>query len=146
MKISLYIFGILAAAILFEKIRISQKTTQFEACTNNPFQENYVYDDGGIKAFLINGPCRNEDKPEAYELWGLYVDHTMHNQGIGTQLIAFGEDRARACGYSEMVVWTLEENRHARTFYENRGYTSDGTIVYIDKYKVNEVRYYKELN
>jgi len=138
--------GIISDYILFEKIRISQRTTQFEACTNNPFQENYVYDEGSsIKAFLINGPCRNEDKPGAYEIWCLYVDHFMHNQGIGTQLIAFGEARARACGYSEVVIWTLEENSHARTFYENRGYATDGTIVYIQKYRVNEIRYCKKL-
>ena len=138
--------GIISDAVLFEKNWISQRIAQFEAFTDNPFQENYVFDDGIIKAFSIIGPCRDKDKTDSYELWGLYVDHSMHNKGIGTQMIAFCEGRARELAHSEVVLWTLEENRKARDFYENRGYTPDGSKKFIEKYQVNEVRYSKKLN
>lgn len=92
------------------------------------------------------GPSRDKDKTDSYELRGLYVDHSMHNKGIGTQMISFCEERTRELGYSEVILWALEENRHARYFYENRGYKPDGITKYIDKYQVNEVRYTKKLD
>jgi len=138
--------GIISDAVLFEENWLSQRTAQFETLTCSIFQENYVFDDGSIKAFSMIGPSRDQDKTDSYELRGLYVDHSMHNKGIGTQMITFCEERACELGYSEVILWALEENSHARDFYENRGYKPDGITKYIEKYQVNEVRYSKRLN
>jgi len=138
--------GIISDAVLLDENWLSQRTAQFETLTCSIFQENYVFDDGIIKAFSMIGPSRDKDKTDSYELRGLYVDHSMHNKGIGTQMISFCEERTRELGYSEVILWALEENRHARDFYENRGYKPDGITKYIDKYQVNEVRYTKKLD
>ena len=138
--------GIISDAVLFEENWLSQRTVQFETLTCSIFQENFVFDDGIIKAFSMIGPSRDKEKINSYELRGLYVDHFVQNKGIGTQMITFCEARACELGYSEVILWVLEENRHARNFYENRGYKPDGITKYIDKYQVNEVRYSKKLN
>jgi ribosomal protein S18 acetylase RimI-like enzyme len=41
-----------------------------------------------------------------------------------------------------VTLWVLEDNRHARSFYENQGFEFDGTVKTIELGKlINEVRY-----
>ncbi len=104
--------------------------------------ENYVFDDGIIKAMLTIGACRDEDKPNAFELWGIYVEPLMKRQGIGTQLVQFCESQAKERGYKEICLYVLEKNLVGRNFYEKMGFKADGHRNPKDDW---EVRYVKQL-
>jgi len=56
----------------------------------------------------------------------LYVLPDRWSSGIGSALHDFSLDRLRARGRSVAKLWTLEENRPARHFYEKRGWTLNG--------------------
>jgi len=107
--------------------------------------DNYVYDDGIIKAFLTIGPCRDEDKPGAFELGGIYVDPCLQGKGIGTALALHCEEVATRRCYTEIVLWTFEKNKAARAFYERQGYKLDGAIQTYEHYNAVGVRYHKNI-
>jgi GNAT superfamily N-acetyltransferase len=107
--------------------------------------DKYVYDDGIVRAFLMIGKCRDEDKPDSFELGAIYVEPGFEKKGIGTVLAKFTERKARKQGYSEIVLWTLEGNMGARKFYEKMGYVPDGRIVFEEKFGTNKMRYVKKL-
>ena len=56
----------------------------------------------------------------------LYVVPAAWNRGVGGALHDFALDRLRLRGVVEARLWTLEQNHHARGFYERRGWTLTG--------------------
>jgi ribosomal protein S18 acetylase RimI-like enzyme len=107
--------------------------------------ENYVFDDGIIKAILTIGLCRDTDKPLSFELWGIYVEPFMKRQGIGVQMLEFCEQKAQEKGFREICLWVLEKNTSARAFYEKMGYKADGGTKYLELFNAMEIRYSKTI-
>ena len=130
---------------MLETKRVERFTEQFlkKDTGDEVWNESYVYDDGMIKAFLTIGPCRDADKPNAFELGGIYVDPSMKGQGIGTALTHYCEKRAKEQGYKEICLWTFEKNTAARAFYEKLGYVLDGATMVVEPYGATGVRYNK---
>ncbi len=58
---------------------------------------------------FCNGNCRDEDKPNSFELWGIYVEPLKKRQGIGTKLVKFCEEEALKRGFTEVCLWVLEK-------------------------------------
>lgn len=72
-----------------------------------------------VVGFSGAGPCRDEDRPEARELYGLYVAEALWGTGTGHALLAGQEPLD--------VVWVLEGNSRAIGFYARHGFRPDGT-------------------
>lgn len=136
---------IIADNFLFNKMRVLDRSRYFEDAVRNRTEDNYVYDDGIIKAILTIGPCRDADKTHSFELWGIYVDPFMKRQKIGSKMLEFCEKRAMEEGFSEVCIWVLEKNNNAIAFYSKFGYKPDGQRKYIEKLNLMEVRYCKEI-
>jgi GNAT superfamily N-acetyltransferase len=83
--------------------------------------------DGVVRGFSGFGPCRDEDKAGAGEVYALYVDQQWWGQGVGEALLSAALDALRAEGYTEFVLWVLRDNARARRFYEKQGWRFDGT-------------------
>lgn len=64
-------------------------------------------------------------QPEGQQFEGevtvLYVDPDYQRRGLGRRLMAAMADRLQAAGMSSLVVWVLEANPAARSFYESLG-------------------------
>lgn len=139
--------GIVSDEYLFTKMLVSKRIEAFTRFIGNASPEQYVYDYNGIiKGFMTIGGCRDDDKPDAFELWGIYIEPLMKRQGVGTELIDFCEGRATRRGYSEICLWVLEDNSAARRFYEKFGYSPDGEKKCIKALEVNEIRYTKAIH
>ena len=89
--------------------------------------------------------CRDQDKQDAFELWGIYIEPLMKRQGIGSILVDYCERKAVERGFSETCLWVLEENNDGRRFYEKLGYAPDGATKRIEFLSVTEIRYVKNL-
>lgn len=131
--------------LLFKKMLVGKKTERFISALKNKTEETYVYDDKTIKGFLTIGPCRDEDKKGSFELWGIYIDYFMQEQGIGSKCAAFCEAEARDRGYKEICLWCFEENAKGNKFYESRGYKRDGKRNFIEPLNAWEARYVKRI-
>ncbi|GAC1364732.1 MAG: hypothetical protein NVSMB44_24630 [Ktedonobacteraceae bacterium] len=101
---------------------------------------------GRIVGFAMTGLCHDADAPPATaEVFAIYLAQDAAGKGIGRTLFTRAVDELRQLGYKQGMLWVLENNTRARTFYEAAGWTPDGTRkreelpggTYID-----EVRYH----
>jgi ribosomal protein S18 acetylase RimI-like enzyme len=83
-----------------------------------------VADDGRVVGFAAAGPHRDGG---GGELYAIYVDPDRWGNGAGRALFDGARDHLRAQGFTEMVLWVLEENHDSRRFYERMGMEWDGT-------------------
>ncbi len=77
----------------------------------------------------------------------LYVLPTHQGTGVGSTLHDFALERLRARGCRRAKLWTLEQNRPARRFYERRGWqlTEETRIVPFPPNPM-DVQYAKDLS
>ena len=136
---------IISDDFLFNKMLVSKRISHFDNAVRNNLGENYVFDDGIIKAVLTIGACRDTDKLDAFELWGIYVDPFMKRQGIGSEMLKFCEKKAIERGFKEIYLWVFEKNKNARNFYEKFGYSPDGKSNFIEPLVATEIRYHKNI-
>ena len=108
--------------------------------------EIFVYEDpdtGIIKGMMGIGMCEDDDKKDAFELHFLYVDPDYVRMGIGSEMLQFFEEKGKAKGCPEFVIWVLEENGMGRSFYEKHDYSSDGQEKIFKRWNKREIRYIK---
>ncbi|MBU0934130.1 MAG: GNAT family N-acetyltransferase [Spirochaetes bacterium] len=109
-------------------------------------EETWVCERGlAIQGFMTVGSCRDDDKPDGFELMGLYMDPLLRRRGSGSALVVRCEELARQRGYREIFLWVLAENHPARRFYEQAGYQPEGKSQLLEKFGLEEVRYVKLL-
>ena len=138
-------FGILSNDFLFNRLRVLNRIKVFQEEVLSNKDETYVFDDGMLKAFITIGRCRDGDEPDAFELWGLYVDPFWQRNGIGSVMFRFCEQQAIQRGYEKINLWVLEPNARARGFYEKMGFRPDGSAKRIEWMGSTELRYSKLL-
>ena len=66
-------------------------------------------------------------RPRAGLLWMLAVHPLLQSCGIGTALIAAGEERIRAHGWDRAEISVEDINPRAQALYERLGYAAYGT-------------------
>ncbi|AIN92956.1 GNAT family N-acetyltransferase [Treponema putidum] len=106
----------------------------------------YVYEDDGdgiIKGMMRTGMCRDDDKPDGFELMAIYVEKAFERSGVGSKLITYFEKEAKKLGMHELYIWVFQENRIARNFYELHGFKPDGKTQVHEALKAPEMRYVK---
>ena len=81
------------------------------------------------------------------EVFSIYVHPEWWGSGLGHRLLAAGEDSLRRLGFDRALLWVLERNVRARSFYEGHGWVRGRPIRVEDigGVQVNEIRYEKDL-
>ena len=82
-----------------------------------------VEETDGLTGMAMLGSSRDDDLPEAAELYALYVSLDRRSTGVGGALMTAGFARFDA---AVQTLWTLEGNVAARRFYERHGFVADG--------------------
>lgn len=82
--------------------------------------------DAGIVGMALLEPCRTEDGagavvPDALHISMVFVDPASQQQGVGSRLMRYALDNARASGMLSVSLWTGYENAGARRLYEALG-------------------------
>jgi ribosomal protein S18 acetylase RimI-like enzyme len=77
------------------------------------------------------------------EVFALYVHPTEWGEGHGRRLIEAGEVSLRDAGFTRALLWVLERNDRARSFYERQGWRMGKPfrVEEIGGAQVSEVRY-----
>lgn len=98
--------------------------------------------------FATLGKNRDSDKDDSVgEVWGIYIHPDYWGKGYGSKLFDFSISELRKRGYKEITLWVFEKNQRARTFYEKKGFSFDGTKKEIDPgEKLIEIRYSLTIN
>jgi ribosomal protein S18 acetylase RimI-like enzyme len=137
--------GIVPEEIL-NNISSEKRQKYFEKALSEGWEEDaIIFKDDMDVGLICIGKCRDEDKDSSYgEIRGIYLLPEYFNKGIGLELINWGISELTNRKYKKISLWVLEENVHARRFYEKVGFTHDGTVkeITIGK-KLKEYRYVK---
>lgn len=77
------------------------------------------------------------------EIISLYLLPSYYRKGIGTKLLKAAIKELTDIGYRQLYLWVLEDNRSARSFYEQNGFifSGDRQADQIGGKTVYELRY-----
>jgi GNAT superfamily N-acetyltransferase len=73
-----------------------------------------------LVGFCNAGPSRREGT-QVGELYEIYIVDRAKRFGLGREMFEHVTDGCRANRMSSMIVWVLDNNHHARRFYEAMG-------------------------
>ena len=137
---------IISEKYLYSKLSVYDRTNRFYDKKEYEDPHFYVFDkDELIHGFMRMRQCGDEDKKDAFELCAIYVEPRLQGRGTGTALLKFCEQTATENGYYEIVLWVLQENQKAISFYEKNGYMADGKSQHLENIDAVEIRYVKNL-
>jgi ribosomal protein S18 acetylase RimI-like enzyme len=81
----------------------------------------------GITGFVACGPARGDAAgPREWEIYNLHVAPQRKGQGLGSRLFDEAARRGAGQGARDLILWVVETNRPARSFYERKGMRCDG--------------------
>jgi ribosomal protein S18 acetylase RimI-like enzyme len=104
-----------------------------------------VEDDGKVVGFVS---CGRGEYPHEAELYAIYLDPARIGEGLGRSLIEAAENTMREQSYEQAVLWVFADNDRARRFYEQAGWSADGTfkVEEIGGVQPTQVRYRRPLD
>lgn len=76
---------------------------------------------GNIAGYATIGRNRARELTQQGEIYELYLRPEYQGIGLGSRLFAAARQRLAESGLAGMVVWALEENAGALSFYEGAG-------------------------
>ena len=116
--------GILPDRVL-DQIDIGQRTESRVRILKDPAMVHLVaYDTThhDIVGFCDAGEARRRHvAPARAEIYAIYLEHHAKRHGLGRELFEGATSILRARGLDSLVIWVLEDNHHARRFYEALG-------------------------
>jgi GNAT superfamily N-acetyltransferase len=128
--------------------RRAMQWTETLAATDWPAQGILVLeDDGAVVGFASICPWRHDGEDSIGEVAGIYLRQAAWGRGGGRALMSAALASLAAAGFTTAMLWVLDTNTRARTFYEAGGWTADGgpMAATIGGQKVTEVRYRRPL-
>ncbi|MDA8373775.1 MAG: GNAT family N-acetyltransferase [Actinomycetota bacterium] len=98
--------------------------------------------DGGIAGFASSGPAREGEDDEG-EVRAIYLLPEYWGRGLGSELMAASLRELAQAGFTKAMLWVLEANLGARSFYEATGWSlADGArIIEPFGFPIPELRY-----
>ena len=108
--------------------------------------ENLVLAEDGdaLVGFVSCGRARGPDVSDfEWQIYNIHVAPDRHGEGIGGTLYQAAAALGRARGARQLVLWVVETNHSARTFYEAKRMRWDGGAQedHLDGEVLHEVRY-----
>jgi ribosomal protein S18 acetylase RimI-like enzyme len=114
--------GILPDTVL-DRIDVGQRAeTRRRILRDRSIYQLVAYDltHGDIVGFCDAGPARRH-VPYAGELYAIYIVDRAKRYGLGQQMMDRVQAQFARNGQRSMIVWVLDNNHHARRFYEAMG-------------------------
>jgi GNAT superfamily N-acetyltransferase len=114
--------GILPDTVL-DRIDIGQRAeTRRRILRDRSIYQLVAYDltHGDIVGFCDAGPARRH-VPYAGELYAIYLVDRAKRYGLGQDMMERVQAHFATAAMRSMIVWVLDNNHHARRFYEAMG-------------------------
>jgi GNAT superfamily N-acetyltransferase len=109
-----------------------------------------VEDESGIAGFACAGAARDADVDREHvgEISAIYLLEHLWGRGVGATLFYHACAALADMGFAELIVWVLEANSRARSFYERKGMSLDPAehaFILDGGLRFPELRYRKAL-
>ena len=130
-----------------QRFTYQKREEAFRAAIEARAEETYLAEvsDHAVGILTI-GASRDPDLDvrSCGEIWGIYVSPAYWRRGIGKRLAQEAERILLARGFRKIVLWVLEGNTAARSFYEAMGFCPDGASKVVNLgTSLNVIRYAK---
>lgn len=132
-----------------DAITYSKRLKYFKDVLGTDLEETVVAEVNGlVVGFMTFGQARDEDlNDQCGEVWGIYMDVSYFNKGIGTRLMEWAEDELLSRGNKYIYLWTLKGNNRSNMFYRSLGYIQDGNSkTILNDEDIKAIRYYKRID
>jgi ribosomal protein S18 acetylase RimI-like enzyme len=135
--------------VLYGDEFLQNRRSLWDAWRFHPGQRVAVSTDAdAIVGFAAYGPerVRRPGHTGRGELYSFYFHPDVWGTGAASALLDHVDERLRAEGFDEAVLWVLEDNPRARAFYERHGWTASGITADFDAFcdlTLPEVEYRK---
>lgn len=135
---------------VLDTLSVKNREQQWLELLNNNVKVLVVEQNHLIIGFASICPSRDEDTdPKKYgEISAIYLHPNYWHLGFGKKLCEAALSDLEMMGFSEVIVWALNENDIARKFYITMGFTeTDQTKLdsYDNDVILKEVKYHKKL-
>ena len=131
-----------------QKITCQKREEAFRAALEERKYEIYLAEvDDEAAGFVTIGACRDPDRDahNCGEIWAIYISPAYWRRGIGKGLFQEAERFLLSRGFRKIVLWLLEGNTAACSFYEAMGFSPDGAVKIIDLgTPLKEMRYARD--
>ena len=101
----------------------------------NPLSEHYFISEGDKKIGFLklnrSGAQSDIRDPESLEIQRIYIDMDYQGKGLGTRLLQFANERAKALGLKYIWLGVWEKNPDAIRFYQRHGYQIVGSHPFV---------------
>jgi ribosomal protein S18 acetylase RimI-like enzyme len=132
-----------------DQLRPEDRAARYTFDSDDPNQRStwVALADEAICGFTSFGVSRDDDLPDAGEIYAIYVNPDRWGAGAGRLLMAKARSRLGEMGFSEAFLWVLDGNERARRFYEIDQWSPDGMRRQEEVWgiTVNEVRHRRSL-
>lgn len=131
--------GILADEYL-DSLQVGPRIRWWERFITNGTTVHVAESDQNVVGFCSVGASGDRGWGEVF---AIYVHPSRWDEGHGRRLIEAGEDALREEGFARALLWVLEGNHRARSFYERQGWSLGRPfrVEEIGGVQVGEVRY-----
>ena len=121
--------GILPGNVI-DRVDVGQRTESRLRMLADPRTFTLVAYDlthGDIVGLCDAGPARRPGRWSG-EIYALYLVHHAKRHGLGRELFDATNTWLRANGMRSLVIWVLDNNHHARRFYDAMGGREDALM------------------
>lgn len=157
--------GLIDDSVL-DTLSIEKREQQWRDLINEGLKILLIEKDHQIVGFasICSSRDADTDPQKCGEISSIYMHPNFWHQALGKQLCSTALKELKKMGFSEAILWVLEENTQAHKFYETMGFTNTGlqkiNTLSADMLGVNfnkqttentkvtlrEIRYYKKLS
>lgn len=85
----------------------------------------------GILKVIENCPYPEQPNRLGFKIHRIYLDASVHGEGIGKKLMQYAEERAKETNHTLLWLDAMDQHPQAMSFYKNLGYTKGG-VQYLD--------------
>ena len=134
-----------------DNLDVVERAARWRSIFDQSGQDVFVAVEGGrIRGFCSLQLSRDKEhlNQSVGELSAIYVDPAHWRKGLGRALCLAAVARARLRGFDDLVLWVLEENHDARSFYEEMGFVREKvgfTRGFGGGVELSQIRYLKRI-
>ncbi|MNH98542.1 putative acetyltransferase [compost metagenome] len=129
-----------------QSVSADDKAQHFEILLNQNKEQIVIMLVDEIAAGCMMMDYSTEGTENLAEISSIYLLKEYQGLGYGKGLLDWGLERLRERGYQKVILWVLEENKHAIRFYERQNFKPDGTEREILRGKsLKQIRYQRAL-
>lgn len=133
-------------AAFLEELDLVARTARWRKQLQQGLQVVVAEEDTELTGYVSCGPARDAPaESSAWEIYNLHVSSARQRQGIGSALFNAGVQTARGAGARELILWVVDSNPEARSFYKRQGMQVNGQRLerfVKGGFHLNEVRYH----